>query len=314
MSAPREKKPFLTFLADGLKSADNGLGDRSKYIGSSDIGQCLRKSYLSKLIPEDHVLEQLIVFERGHVGEGVIEKALKAKNLPYKTQVTIDTSSMKLPAPFNPHLDFVVDSKKSNELIVIECKTTASLPDSPRDSWVSQTQLQMGFLGLANPDKKIRGYIIAFDLNSGQAREWPCEPSSLLFEQAKARGAFLWDALQDEREIEGEPGELCGFCPFKAECGALRNFGIEAPADIAEMAKNLKRLQPAEKEAKALKDQIKLFMQTAGLKKITAGDLTITLSNRSKETVDVELLKECFPDAYRASLTEGGGYSALKIA
>jgi len=304
--------PFLTFLADGLASADSGLGDRSKYIGSSDIGQCLRKSYLSKLTKEEHALKQLIVFERGHVGEGVIEKALKAKKLPYKTQVTIDVSKLGLDTPFNPHLDFVVESQ--GQLIVIECKTTASLPEEPRDSWVSQTQFQMGFLQLDNPHKKVRGYIVAFDLNSGESREWAVEPNAILFDLAKERGAFLWNVLQKNEEPDGELGDLCTFCPFKGECGTLRNCGIEFPKDIAEMVCRAKELQAMEKELKVLKDQIKAFMESANLKKGVAGNLTITLSQyKGRETVDAKKLKEEMPEVHSQYASVGEGYSVLKL-
>jgi CRISPR-associated exonuclease Cas4 len=312
MSTHETKNPFLTFLADGLANADSGLGDRSQYIGSSDIGQCLRKGYLSKLIKEEHTLRQLIVFERGHVGEGVIEKALKAKKIPYKTQVEIDVSKLGLDVPFNPHLDFVVESQ--GQLIVIECKTTASLPEEPRESWVLQTQFQMGFLQEANPDKKVRGYVVAFDLNSGEAREWAMEPNPILFDLAKERGTFLWNALQKGEEPEGEPSDLCAFCSFRHNCTTLRNGAEELPKEIAEMAQKVKSLASAEKEAKTLKDQIKVFMEDAGIKKGTAGDITLSLAHyKGREMINAVKLKQDEPEMYSAYVKIGEPYSVLKI-
>ena len=49
------------------KETASSLGDRSKYIGASDIGGCLRKSFLSKQQKTEYDIAQHIVFERGHL-------------------------------------------------------------------------------------------------------------------------------------------------------------------------------------------------------------------------------------------------------
>ena len=59
---------------------------RSQYVGASDIGQCLKKSYLSKFDKEDFDFEQLLIFERGHVAEGIFIKGLE--NSPKKDAFT----------------------------------------------------------------------------------------------------------------------------------------------------------------------------------------------------------------------------------
>lgn len=46
------KTPLLDFLKVGLENTDSGLGDRSLYVGSSDVGQCPKKSFLSKTRPK----------------------------------------------------------------------------------------------------------------------------------------------------------------------------------------------------------------------------------------------------------------------
>ena len=45
------------------------LGDRSKYIGASDIAGCLRKSFLSKKEKVEHSIAKHIIFQRGHLTE-----------------------------------------------------------------------------------------------------------------------------------------------------------------------------------------------------------------------------------------------------
>lgn len=65
----------------------SSLGDRSKYIGASDIGSCLRKGYLSKIQKVEHDIAQHIVFERGHIAEGIVAKMLRGT--PYREQVEV---------------------------------------------------------------------------------------------------------------------------------------------------------------------------------------------------------------------------------
>ena len=45
------------------------LGDRTEYVGASDVGQCPRKVILSKTQPLPHDLQTLIRFERGNLVE-----------------------------------------------------------------------------------------------------------------------------------------------------------------------------------------------------------------------------------------------------
>ena len=64
---------FIEFLTKNLRKAvkldtESSLGDRSTYVGASDVTSCLRKAYLSKIQPVEHSLEQMIIFERGHNG------------------------------------------------------------------------------------------------------------------------------------------------------------------------------------------------------------------------------------------------------
>jgi CRISPR-associated exonuclease Cas4 len=56
------------------KDTENSLGDRSRYIGASDISGCLRSSYLSKVAKKEDDISQLLTFERGHQFENIVRK------------------------------------------------------------------------------------------------------------------------------------------------------------------------------------------------------------------------------------------------
>ena len=56
------------------KESLESLGDRSLYVGSSDISGCLRKSYLQKLTRKEVSIEQSIILQRGHLAEDLVKK------------------------------------------------------------------------------------------------------------------------------------------------------------------------------------------------------------------------------------------------
>ncbi len=75
------KNKFDEFVAKNLpkalkKDTEQSLGDRSKYIGSSDIGGCLRKAYLDKTTNYEHDLATLIRFQRGMLLKALLKKCL----------------------------------------------------------------------------------------------------------------------------------------------------------------------------------------------------------------------------------------------
>ena len=47
------------------------LGDRTTYVGASDIAGCPRKAVLGKLLPVAHTIKQLLVFDRGHAAQAI---------------------------------------------------------------------------------------------------------------------------------------------------------------------------------------------------------------------------------------------------
>ena len=104
------------FQNHSQQKTTSDLGDRSQYIGASDIGSCLRKAYLSKTESVTHSFEQLIVFARGHVGETLIKQMLDSGSekltLREQVEVTGEVEGFKTKA----HIDFVLDTATMSRL------------------------------------------------------------------------------------------------------------------------------------------------------------------------------------------------------
>ncbi len=303
---------FLKFIETGLKHRDSGLGDRSTYIGASDVGQCPKKSYLSKLFKPEYDLKQHIVFMRGHMAEGIVQAAFEGHPAKpaFRTQVEAqgsgDLSFIKT------HIDFLVSFPEED--VVVECKSISSnFLESPYVSWVYQTQLQMR-LSQEKTGRPTRGIIVALNSNTGYSVTFEVEQNETLFNVAASRAKVLWESVQSKTEPNGEVGDLCMFCPFKGHCTTLRHNGENLPDDIVLMAKRLKELSAAEKEAASIKEKLKAFMDAADLKKGVGEDVTISLSERrGRETVSVDALKAQYPEIANNLVVQGAPFKVLRI-
>jgi len=305
---------LLKFLEDGLRNTDSGLGDRSKYIGSSDIGQCPKKAYLSKINKETHELKQLLIFERGHVAEGIVRNGLinNPSKVLFKEQVEIAGLTSKTEF-IKTHIDFVVNFPKED--VVIECKTISSaLPnDIPRESWLYQVNLQLGLMqqkGL----KKVRGLIIAFNLNSGEALEFDVPFNKGIYDVAIKRANRLWKSVQLQEEPEGEISDLCGFCSFSKQCNTLRKNGSKMPKEVESIALRIKKLSSTEKMIKADKANLKAFLEAAGIKKAIGENITLTMIDRKgAPRVSLNELEKKYPEIINNVTVDSQGYSYIKV-
>lgn len=84
------------------------LGDRSSYLGASDIGYCPRKVILDRLHPAEHDLATLLRFQRGHMAEDIVANAMTAAGYDnFDRQVEVIASGT---TPIKVHIDFVFTS------------------------------------------------------------------------------------------------------------------------------------------------------------------------------------------------------------
>jgi CRISPR-associated exonuclease Cas4 len=236
------------------------LGDRTTYLGASDILACPRKTILAKLQPPAPDLVSLLRFRRGHMAEEMVAAAFTAAGFSnFRRQVEV-----KFPGdtPIVAHLDFVFVSEQRKTMAVLEVKSPEHIPDGPYGSWESQLYLQMGLLAANFPDYTVeKGAILAVNfgdqgmrLFNGYSRQ------QVLFDGLIERARSIWQQYRDLADgkaivLEMEPGPLCGYCPFLGDCPKF--FGEEVP-ELAESVEILLRLQS---ESKNLESEIAIRKQ-----------------------------------------------------
>lgn len=295
---------FAEFLETELRrvskgETENTLGNRADYIGASDIASCLLNSFLSKKENIEYDLDKLLIFERGHIAERIIEKALKSKGLNYISQYEVIDEVLGVPV--KAHLDFVIETKK--EIVVLETKTTNRILETPYSSWVLQIQFQMGLLKKTT-NKNVRGYIIALDLNSGSLMEFPIEFDKNLFNIAINKAEKLAEAMLTDEAPEPEEQLYCSSCPFKGQCPLFSETKEEIENDeILFSVEKLKELEAQKKEIetqiKAIKADLEAFFKEKGLNKTKVGDFVVSISaDSSYVTIDTTKLKKEAPKIY----------------
>ena len=124
------------------------LGDRTAYIGMSDIGryaECPRAALAGKLCPQATSLEHLLALQRGHWFETGVGETLAALKIPFLAQLEIRHTWQD--TPIRAHLDFtLVWDKPTPAVRILEVKSMTSIPEQPHAAHELQAQGQVGLL------------------------------------------------------------------------------------------------------------------------------------------------------------------------
>ena len=309
-----------SYLSEGLKRVSQEatlrtLGDRSEYVGSSDVTGCMRKTVMEKLNPVEHDLTTLLRFERGHMAEEILKKALDAVDVKYEYQ----HEAVHPEGPLKAHIDFLFRDK--NTEAILECKSVSGIPSAPYDNWLTQLQYQMGLLAMERQDKKIRGAIFALDLNSGQRKIFNGYQLDLtIFSELAKKAEEIWDCVcsnEDDQKIRTQKSPLCAWCNNRNGCPAFKVNEDIPEVPIEDDVTNYLSLKETEKnlngKIKELSEIIKLAIKANTDKgKIRVGDYVATLSQRSRAGLSGTLLKKEMPDVHKKFSTTSS-YEVLLI-
>ena len=138
---------------DGERRTAVQLGDRSQYVGLSDIAKmldCPRVALAAKLYPPEHrntaeALNHQITFQRGHWFETGVHQALIGYGLSLLSQLEIEIvyGDVLLKA----HLDFTLVTDQPHPVVrILEVKSTAKLPTTLSESYLMQIGAQTALL------------------------------------------------------------------------------------------------------------------------------------------------------------------------
>ena len=295
------------------------LGDRSTYLGASDIGACPRKTILSKLKTPEADLVTLLRFRRGHMAEDIVAAAFTAAGFTnFKRQVEVRYSG---DVPVMAHLDFVFISETRKTMAVLEVKSPETIPEHPYGSWETQLYLQMGLLANSYPDYTVEnGAILAVNFGEqGMQLFNGYTPQTLIYEGLMDRASNIWNAYQQYAAGElttpvMEAGPLCGYCPFLMDCP---KFEAEEVRELTESVEILVELQQQQRDLETeigmrRNDLLAIVNQRGPLK---AFDRLLRTAVRTRKVLDTERLSQFLQDLGQslADFHTTSSYSFLEI-
>jgi CRISPR-associated exonuclease Cas4 len=305
---------FDTAIRTLNRSASHSLGDRTKYIGASDVGSCPRKVVLGKLNPAQHDTKTLLRFNRGHLSEDLLSNIFLAGGARFEREVEVahDTE------PFRAHIDFLFGDRDGHTpLHALEVKSVSGIPEEPYPGWIDQIYFQIGLLQGEDPTRRISGSILAIDLNAGVYREFDgYVPRDDIFAIQIDKARHMMNALRGEVRPSMETGVLCGYCDSRHDCPAFACDPVPIPDDVARMA--LRYIDTnatknhSEKELKQLKEAI-LGFTGERFRGQTDDFALIVATIGPSETVDAKLLKAIHPEIYAEVLKPKAGFTKIEV-
>jgi len=296
MAVEQIKKFFEANLRKALKKETEAkLGDRSKYIGASDIVACPRAAYLNKVSPVEFDIEKLMIFEGGHAFENVVEKMMG--NAPFKREVEFTDGAKKY--PIKVHCDFIVFNKQTKEATIIEVKTKKSDDLTPYTENVMQVQFQWYIAEKALKEhgwKVKNAYLVVGNRNTGKYEVYEVKKDENLQKLLIKKAEILRKALIKKEEPEGEEKLYCSSCPYRKNCGTFCKGTVGASLLEDEVQKILeleKQKKVLEERIKEKKEALKQYLQDKGLNKVKAGEHIVTVTKESSYvTLDTSVLKK----------------------
>lgn len=291
------------------------LGDRTGYVGASDIAGCPRKAALGKQCPSSHDIKTLLRFSRGHAAQAMYADFFRTGGALFEEEVEVRHPDIP---EIRCHIDFLFyANRQTKRLHIVEMKSTDGIPDEPYSSWVDQLHVQMGLLQLTlDPTVEIGGSILAVDLNAGTYHEFNSyTPNRLVFAQLVEKGKHILAAARGECSPRTEPGILCGYCPFRTGCPS-HAAALDLPREILDAGRKYLELNEQKKALETRLDVLKnniLTFADGTFKGASDGILINVTSVAESVMIDSGKLKRNYPDIYDQVTKPKAGFVKLEI-
>ena len=295
--------------------AQQELGDRSTYIGASDLGQCPRKAVYEKVNGSESDVTTLIRFERGHLSENIVASALQAEGYNPERQVELEGETEN-GTPLKMHLDFAY--RGAGRFAIMETKSTSPVPQVPYEGWEMQLHAQMGLAQENMPEDAVEGTLFALNLvpkdNCKPYEVWNgYQPSPELWESLKDEADSVYWAVQEYKEsgnlpddLTLRPGVLCSFCPCLTDCPCFQGEKLnEIAPQLTELLETQTQKKRLEKTEEQIKDQLKSVLRQKGCwvsVDVDDKEKKLRLKDKTSRKTDFDTLKDVLENQYGDSL------------
>ncbi len=188
----------------------------------SEVGQCLRKSYYSFMLPKETDKDLAKIFEVGNILHEFVAKVFASEKNP-------DVDLVESETPFEiPIDDFIISGRIDNIIllkpeqkkIVVEVKSTKmlSMMETAQESHQMQLQLYLHAKQIQH------GMILYLEKNTLQSKTFSLEYDPEFYRQIINRFRKLHNYLRNtslpepEARMKAEKNWLCRNCEYREEC------------------------------------------------------------------------------------------------
>lgn len=324
-------QPGLQIALQSRLEQNVRLGDRSQYIGASEIGTCLRRVVCSKLYPEP--------FDQASMGRMLAGKAMENEvvqlvrialngRLRNTGRVQLDLQHSTL--PFRAHPDGRIIGGNPEEDGVLEVKTASSATfkrfqaDGLPANYISQVQAQMG---LSNLSWAL--VVLVSRENLAEMGTFKIEFDPEHFALLERRATLAAKVLGDTEfldQLAGETGNgYCHNCPYSSQCGAFqakRNAGkrgeipevtrLQLECQLEELASLEANVGPMQERVTELRDQVKVALLNTGANKVLLENGIVQIVDSSRSSLDGKALQREAPEVF-ARFQKLSMFSTLRI-
>ena len=309
------------------------LGDRSIYIGASEIGSCLRKVVCSKLLPEP--------FDQASMGRMLAGKAMENEvvqlvrialndRLRNTGRVQLDLRHPTLPFHAHPDGRIIGGFEGLDGDGVLEVKTASASTfkryqsDGLPQIYIDQVQAQMGLSGLL-----WALVVLVSRENLSEMATFTMKFNHDHFTRLESRAALVATALRENNileELKGEPERgFCHTCAYSDNCAvyqAQREAGkrgeipevtrLQLECQLEELASLESMSGPMQDRISELRDQVKTALLSSGATKVVLDCGTVQMVESSRTSFDSKSFQREAPDIY-ARFQKTSTFSNLRI-
>jgi len=309
------------------------LGDRTHYIGASEVGSCLRKVVLSKLFPEPFDQASMGRMLAGKAMENevvqIVRIALKGR-LRNTGRVQLDLRHPTL--PFHAHPDGRIiggfDGLEGDGVLEVKTASAGTFDKYSKtglpSQYISQVQAQMGLSGLL-----WALVVLVSRENLSEMATFTVHFDADHYAQLEERAALAASALADNNILEqlcGEPERgYCYSCPYAGNCAIYqgqREAGkrgeipevtrLQLECELEELASLESNLGPMQERVTELRDQVKTALLCTGANRVVLENGTVQIVESSRTSFDSKSLLREAPDVF-ARFQKTSTFSTLRI-
>ena len=310
------------------------LGDRTQYVGASEIGSCLRRVVSSKLYPEQ--------FDQASMGRMLAGKALENEvvqlvrialkgRLRNTGRVQLNLQHQTL--PFQAHPDGIalggIDGLDGEGILEVKTASSSTFQRFQKEGlptqYLDQVQAQMGL----SPGMKWALLVLVSRENLADQTTFTIRFNPEHYARLEKRAEQVASVLADNNILTGLYGEtdrgFCYSCPYSRNCEsfcALREAGqrgeipevtrLQIECQLEELSSLESISGPMQTRIAEIRELLKIALLNSGASKVVLDNGTVQMVESSRTSFDSKSLQREAPDLY-SRFQKTSTFSTLRI-